>query len=71
MTLDEYRLKKGWSYSELARQVGASDPTIPRRWCMSFNDTRRLIPSQLYMDRIVQMSQSEVMPNDFYMRRDG
>jgi ribosome-binding protein aMBF1 (putative translation factor) len=70
MTLDDYRRKKGWTYSELARLVGASQATVVRRWCLPADDKNRLIPNQKNMDKIVLLTQSEVMPNDFYLRRD-
>ena len=69
MTLDDYRIKRGWSYSELARQVGASHAAIVRRWCLRHDETGRSIPNPLYMERIINMSMGEVMPNDFYIRR--
>lgn len=69
MTLDQYRITKSWSYSELARQLGASHATVARRWCLKMNDNNRLIPNQEYMDRIVLKTGGEVMPNDFYISR--
>jgi hypothetical protein len=70
MILDTFRRQKGWSYSELARQVDASHATVARRWCLPFDHKDRLIPNELFMDRIVLLSNGEVMPNDFYLRRD-
>ena len=70
MTLDEYRRQKGWSYAHLARLLGASHATMARRWCLDFDVTDKTIPNQEYMDRIVRISLGEVMPNDFYIRRD-
>lgn len=70
MTLDDYRKKRGWSYTELARQVGASQATVARRWCLEFGHKQRLIPNQKYMDIIMRLSMGEVMPNDFYIQRD-
>jgi len=69
MTLDQYRINKDWSYSELARQLGASHATVARRWCLGFDDKDRLIPNQAFMNRIVLKSGGEVMPNDFYISR--
>ena len=71
MTLDEFRIKNGWSYSELARQLGAAHATVARRWCLKYGDNQRVIPSQIFMDRIVNKSMGRVMPNDFYVGRHG
>ena len=70
MTLDDYRKQNNWSYSELARQLGASHAAVARRWCLGFDDKSRLIPNQEFMERIVIKTNSAVMPNDFYLRRD-
>lgn len=70
MILDTFRKNRGWSYSELARQVGASHATVARRWCLAHDHKDRLIPNEFYMDRIVLLSAGEVMPNDFYIRHD-
>lgn len=70
MVLDAYRRKKGWSYSELARQLGAAHATVARRWCLGFDDDQRLIPSVKFMERIVTLTAGEVRPDDFYLRRD-
>ena len=69
MTLDQYRINNDWSYSELARQLGASHATVARRWCLRFDDSNRLIPNQEYMDKIILKTGGEVMPNDFYISR--
>tara|TARA_R110002020_G_scaffold71209_6_gene184196 strand:- start:69 stop:281 length:213 start_codon:yes stop_codon:yes gene_type:complete len=70
MQLNDYRLIKGWSFSELARLVGAKHATIVRRWCLPISDKGRLIPRADNMDKIILLTQGEVMPNDFYIRRD-
>lgn len=70
MQLNEYRQKKGWSYSELARLCGAAHATVVRRWCLPADDKNRLIPNKQNMDKIVLLSGGEVLPNDFYLRRD-
>lgn len=70
MKLDDFRKSKGWSYGELARQLGAGHNTIARRWCLPHDHPQRSIPGPEYMDRIVRLSHGEVMPNDFYLRRD-
>ena len=70
MTLDDYRKQKNWSYSELARQLGASHAAVARRWCLSFGDSARLIPNQEFMSAIMLKTNGAVMPNDFYIERD-
>ena len=70
MTIDEYRLGRNWSYTELARQLGAAHATVARRWCLKMDDEDRLIPSQAFMDRIILLTSGEVQPNDFYIRRE-
>jgi len=66
MTLDEYRQKKGWSYSRLASELGASHATIARRWCLPASNEQRKIPHPFYMSRIVSMTDGLVQPNSFY-----
>jgi len=36
MKLNDYRLKKGWSYTKLAEMTGASHATVCRRWCLGY-----------------------------------
>lgn len=69
MTLDQYRKQMNWSYSELARQLGATHATVVRRWCLSFDDKNRLIPNSEYMSNIMLKTNGAVMPNDFYIER--
>ena len=69
MTLDDYRKQNNWSYSELARQLGASHATVARRWCLGFDDKSRLIPNQEFMSAIMLKTNGAVMPNDFYIER--
>ena len=69
MTLDTFRKEKGWSFAHLARQLGASHATVARRWCLPRDHKNRLIPSPVYMDRIIVISSGKVMPNDFYVNR--
>ena len=70
MTLEQYRREKGWTYAQLADALGASHPTIARRWCLRHGDKQRLIPSPRYMERIMLQTASAVMPNDFYVRHE-
>ena len=69
MTLDDYRKQNNWSYSELARQLGASHAAVARRWCLGFEDSARLIPNQEFMSNIMLKTNGQVMPNDFYVQR--
>ena len=66
MHLNDYRLKKGWHYTDLARLVGVNHATIVRRWCLPVGHDQRLIPKASNMRKIVQLSAGEVTPNDFY-----
>ena len=69
MTLNEFRKQNNWSYSELARQLGATHATVARRWCLDFDDKNRLIPNVEYMSNIMLKTNGAVMPNDFYIER--
>ena len=69
MTLDEYRKQNNWSYSELARQLGASHAAVARRWCLGFDDKNRLIPNPDFMSAIMLKTNGAVMPNDFYIEK--
>ena len=69
MTLNEFRKQNNWSYSELARQLGATHATVARRWCLDFNDKNRLIPNVEYMSNIMLKTNGAVMPNDFYIEK--
>tara|TARA_Y100000004_G_scaffold136481_1_gene154574 strand:+ start:3291 stop:3521 length:231 start_codon:yes stop_codon:yes gene_type:complete len=70
MTLNEWRTKEGYSYRGLAKKLGAGGATSVRRWCLPQSHKDRLIPNVMYMQRIVDVSQGAVMPNDFYLRRE-
>lgn len=70
MTLNEWRTKKNYSYRGLAKILGAGGATSVRRWCLPTSHKDRLIPNPMFMQRIVDVSQGEVMPNDFYLRRE-
>ena len=69
MTLNQYRKQMNWSYSELARQLGATHATVVRRWCLDFDDKNRLTPNTEYMSNIMLKTNGQVMPNDFYIER--
>tara|TARA_R110002012_G_C11477142_1_gene594623 strand:- start:189 stop:398 length:210 start_codon:yes stop_codon:yes gene_type:complete len=66
MQLNEYRESRGWSYSELARLVGAAHATVVRRWCLPIGHDDRLIPNSRNMRKVIALSAGEVTPNDFY-----
>ena len=69
MTLNEFRKQNICSYSELARQLGATHATVARRWSLDFDDKNRLIPNVEYMSNIMLKTNGAVMPNDFYIER--
>tara|TARA_Y100000401_G_C8313893_1_gene221344 strand:+ start:1304 stop:1510 length:207 start_codon:yes stop_codon:yes gene_type:complete len=66
MKLEQFRVQKKLSYGQLASRVGANHATIVRRWCLPKGHINRKIPSEKYMNRIIDYTQSAVMPNDFY-----
>ena len=67
MKLEEFRIKQGWSLTELAHRVEASHATVARRWCLPPGHKDRLVPSPAYMQKSVDVSDGSVMPNDFYL----
>jgi transcriptional regulator with XRE-family HTH domain len=67
MQLDSFRTSQGWSLTKLAEKVGASHATVVRRWCLPMGHKDRLVPSPAYMQKIVDVSDGSVMPNDFYL----
>ncbi len=67
MQLDNFRTNQGWSLTKLAEEVGASHATVVRRWCLPMGHKDRLVPSPTYMQKIVDVSEGSVMPNDFYL----
>jgi len=67
MKLEDWRLKKGWSKSQLARKLGASHAKDVTRWCIRPDQPGQVIPSKKYMHRIIEVTGGEVMPNDFYL----
>lgn len=66
MKLEQFRQNKELSYGQLASRLGAKHATIVRRWCLPKNHKNRMVPSEKYMNRIINYTQSAVMPNDFY-----
>jgi transcriptional regulator with XRE-family HTH domain len=70
MTLDEFRKQKNWSYSHLARQLGAAHATVVRRWCLKQSHKDHVKPNPRFMSRIVVLTQGQVTPNDVYLSKD-
>tara|TARA_R100000808_G_scaffold4772_1_gene15118 strand:- start:89 stop:301 length:213 start_codon:yes stop_codon:yes gene_type:complete len=70
MTLNEYRIEKGWSYSHLARQIGCSHATVARRWCLSPEEPAFMFPGKKYMSLIKIVTNGMVQPNDFYKHNE-
>ncbi|HAI41874.1 MAG TPA: hypothetical protein DCM40_29020 [Maribacter sp.] len=71
MTLKDYMLeKKIKSYGRLAQLLGIKHSKIVQRWCLPFDHKERVIPSPVYMDRIIKATQGAVMPNDFYIQKE-
>ena len=66
MTLEDWRNKKGLSYSQLAKKLGASHATVVRRWCLPSDHKDRMIPAKKFMTIIHQSTMGEVTANDFY-----
>ncbi len=66
MKLNDYRLKKNWSYGQLAMMTGASHATVVRRWCLPHTHKNSYIPERKFMLQIVKLTNGEVQPNDFY-----
>lgn len=70
MTLNQWRIKKGYSYRLLAKMVGASHASVVRRWCLGMDDEDFMIPKPKYMLQILELTAGEVQPNDFYIKRE-
>ena len=66
MSLNEWRLEKAISYSELARRLGSRHATVVRRWCLHAGHKQRMIPSMRYMHMIIELTRGSVTPTDFY-----
>lgn len=61
MKLRDWRLQKGFSLGEVARQTGAKNATAVRRW-----ETGETVPRAANMGRIYLISGGLVDPNSFY-----
>lgn len=60
MSLDVWRIARGWSYSDLARALGTSAETA-RRYCL-----RTRLPTVVNIHKIVKLTGGEVSVGDFY-----
>ena len=69
MTLDDFRRQQKLTYRQLAELLGASHATVARRWCLDIDNKDRMIPAPNFMERIVNVTDGAVTPNDFYLRR--
>ena len=65
---------KGWSYGQLAQRLGTKHAQMARRWCLPMDHADYLVPSNRgatrYMSRILQLTNGEVQPNDFFIQRE-
>ncbi len=66
MKLEDWRNKRGLSYVQLAKKLGASHATVVRRWCLPADHKDRMIPAPKFMTIIQESTMGEVTPNDFY-----
>jgi len=66
MTLDEYRIEKGWSYTKLAEITGCAHATVARRWCLPQDHSDYSVPAARYMRVISSVTDGAVTPNSFY-----
>ena len=64
MTLDQYRLEKGWSYGKLAQVLDVGHSRMTSRWCKG-----EVIPAREHMVRIMELTHGAVTPNDFYIEK--
>jgi hypothetical protein len=67
MTLEQYRLKNKLSYAKLAKKLGAKHATIARRWCLPLGHPNRMIPSPVYMRRIIEATLGAVRADSWYI----
>ena len=66
MKINEWRNDRGYSYRKLAKIINAGGATTVRRWCLPDGHKDKLIPSPRYMKMIIDLSNGEVMPNDYF-----
>lgn len=59
MTLEEYRIKRNWSYAALARFLGELHESV-RKWCQG-----RHTPSMKRMVKIQQLTGNKVRLDDW------
>ena len=61
MKLKDFMELRGWSCDDVAKLTGTNRATV-FRWCEG-----QTIPRQEDMAKIVEITKSAVMPNDFYL----
>lgn len=66
MKINDWRLERGLSYSELARKVGASHATVARRWCLEESDPQHMKPATKFIRALTLASDGQVTANDIY-----
>lgn len=65
VSLDEWRISKGWNYSDLARSIGVS-PEAARRYCTG----QRRMPSHNVLRQIGALTSGAVTADDFARQHD-
>jgi len=64
MTINEYRIKKNYTFQKLAEELGFSDHSNParlvQRWCQG------LIPSAANIKKIKEATKGAVNADDFF-----
>ncbi len=56
---------RGLDYRVLAGPLRSSHETI-RRICLPFDDPGRRVPQRALMERIIELTEGEIAPGDFY-----
>lgn len=65
MTLEEWRLDKGYTFEKLGEKYGVG-PATAWRHCQPMGAKHAKLPSPPMMKRIVRLTAGMVTPNDFY-----
>lgn len=66
MTLNQYRIKRGWTFVQLARELGIGVEAARRR-CLPPSDPLSRVPERPLMGRIWLLSGGQVPPGSFYV----